>query len=71
MFLELFAGKGALSRALRQLGFEVHSFEVPMLQLDLASEKEQAWNFLSTFVKNPTDWSCPDGSSEAVSCVSF
>ena len=23
------------------------------------------------FVKNPTDWSCPDGSSEAVSCVSF
>ena len=54
--LELFAGKGALSRALRQLGFEVHSFDhhhcdaqVPMLQLDLASEKGQAWfwDFLS------------------------
>ena len=22
-------------------------------------------------IANPTDWSCPDGSSEAVSCVSF
>ena len=48
--LELFAGKGALSRALRQLGFEVHSFDhhhcdsqVPMLQLDLASDRGQAW----------------------------
>ncbi|CAE7752219.1 unnamed protein product, partial [Symbiodinium necroappetens] len=42
--------KGALSRALRQLGFEVHSFDhhhcdaqVPMLQLDLASDSGQAW----------------------------
>ena len=25
----------------------------------------------SVSVKNPADWSCPEGSSEAVSCVSF
>ena len=52
---EIFAGKGSLSRALRQEGFEVHSFDhhhcdsqVPLLQLDLSTAKGQAlfWEFL-------------------------
>ena len=45
---ELFAGKGSLSRALRQTGFHVHSFDhhhcdscVPVAQLDLSSEVGQ------------------------------
>ena len=54
---EVFAGKGLVSRALRQEGFAVHSFDhhhcdshVPLLQLDLASEGGQAlfWEFLET-----------------------
>ena len=54
---ELFAGKGSLSRALRQAGFKVLSFDhshcdsqVPLVQLDLASRSGQdvLWGLLTT-----------------------